>query len=481
MLRKNTPGKYARSKTHSPHVKPILLGIVALTALAVIAWLAYVPLAPAPKGILSSDMAEFMRVSAPLSAPAAYVPETAAPEMAAAPGFVPRKEYSSPASVSSPSPVSFKFPQAGRDLLVPRRRVVGRGVERIVERATPRPPQIALAIAKAAIERPSVSEVAGDSARREVLPLRPKAGGLASTSALASASGAPEPALDDLFTLKLRAEYGTSGADPAGIDFRDRFLVLGGKKRFDFAGMDQVDLKMDGVLTTGGRWNTADMDQDLSGIALNIGPELKFPELPVKLDLNLGVGWLERDATLLGANDPRGARGAQAQIDSMVYGGGAALKSDWQWRMFTVTGLAGVQYAAANDRAHSYKWTDAAGAEYTGREIASRTSSAWELPLQVRIGGEYRLLNALSVLPSLWGGYTYNITGENGPFHSGHIAGADTAWRRNGMTWNKNSHHFGGELRIRAVDRFELWLAHQKEWAGDDSGSYTGGGMQIAF
>ncbi len=192
---------------------------------------------------------------------------------------------------------------------------------------------------------------------------------VASTTAFANPSGLPIPTVDDLFSLKLHGEYGTSKATlEDGSSFQDRFLVLGGKKRFDFAGMDQVDLKVDGVITTGGHWNTSSLEQSLSGITLNAGPEIKFPELPVKLDLNLGVGWLKREATGI-----RGGQNVRADIDSMVYGGGAALRSDWRWRMFSVTGLAGVQYATATDKSHSFKAADGSKVE----EVQKITRSAW--------------------------------------------------------------------------------------------------------
>ncbi len=505
MVKKNASRKHMPARFFAPFMKPLALGGVALLAAATIAWLAAASLAPAPNAVLPEDALEFMlAVQTPPArvitegewrlAPISFVSGEGDPEIAR---DIPRSGPSR-ADVGASRRERFVIPQAGRDILASRfaspparprstPREGTRGTNALPPPGAPQP-RIALAIARAGIDgrsgvfpaepgradpaRPTPASAGGG---RAIRPIRPKSGAggtLSSTSALANASGLPEQTLDDLFTLKLHGEYGTSKAtlEDGGV-FQDRFLRLGGKKRFDFAGMDQVDLKVDGVITTGGHWNTDGMEQDLSGIALNIGPEIKFPELPVKLDLSVGAAWLNREATLTRTGD-------RADIDSMVYGGGAALRHDWQWRMFTVTGLAGVQYAAATDKAHRYK--DSAGVD-VGPEVAKVTRSAWELPVQLRVGGEYRLLNALSVLPSLWGGYTHNITGKNGAFHSGHIAGAEMNWRRHGMTWNRSSYNFGGELRLRLVDRFEMWIAHQKEWAGNDSGSYTGGGLQIAF
>lgn len=493
MARKDTSQWNARSHNASIVAKSLVPGALAAGVLGVVAWLVAATIAPAPKNVLAVDMRELMRGASAVSAAPAEewrAAGAASPEREYPRGAVARAAGGAAGDVFAETAVAVKFPQAGRELLGRERRRPASGFAALSpaasrmrsaaapESAAPRPPRIALAIARAGIEQPpvalTISEVAGESVAK-------RGAGIASASALASAAdGMPELSLDDLFTLKLRGEYGTSKATAADGDFRDRFLVLGGKKRFDFAGMDQVDVKGDVVFTTSGNWDNADMTQDLSGIALSVGPEIKFPELPVKLDINAGIGWLTRESTLRRAT-AFGDRGARADIDSLVYGGGAALKSDWQWRMLTVTGSAGVQYTAADDKAHRYEWTDAGGNRQAGGEVEKVSSSAWDLPLQVRFGGEYRLLNALSVLPSLWGGYTYNITGKNGAFLNGHIAGAESTWRRNGMTWNKSHFSLGGELRLRAVDRFELWLAHQKEWAGDDSGSYTGGGLQIAF
>ena len=518
----------------------LLIGLAAM-ALVTIIWLLADTLAPAQKSILPADLMEFMQATGsyndpkppPSKQPQAtdewrITPISHATSMTSMDAILPQKNVAN----FSPPPLDghgsgregLQLPQAKRDLLAARPSAAlsqkGRPTENPRRATIPpvkdygsvsktaseeksdlnlfagdfaaanlQPPHIALVIARAGIDtQPAISTVANEPEdrnrhRRNIQSIRPKRsteGAFASETALANASGVPEPTLDDLFTLKLHGEYGTSKANlEGGGSFQDRFLVLGGKKRFDFAGMDQVDLKVDGVITTGGHWNTSTVDQKLSGIALNIGPEIKFPELPVKLDLNVGAAWLKREATLT-RNDPHlGLANSRADIDSMVYGGGAALRNDWQWRMFTVTGLAGIQYAAATDKSHAY--SDPATSLPTGAEVKKQTQSSWDIPLQVRIGGEYKLLNALSVLPSLWGGYTYNITGKNGAFHNGHIAGAEATWRRHGMTWNRSSYHFGGELRIRVVDRFEMWLSHQKEWAGNDSGSYTGGGLQIAF
>lgn len=315
----------------------------------------------------------------------------------------------------------------------------------------------------------------------EIEPLRKtrtsrKVQTVASDSAYANPYGKPlDP--DDLFSLKLHAVYGTSKADFEDERlgrFNDRFLVLGGKKKIDFAGMDQMDIAFDGVITTSGTWDSDTMRQNLSGFTLNVGPEFKLPELPLKFETNLGVGWLKRDATIF---DDYGDL-ARADIDSFVYGGGLALRGDWQWRMVKMSGMAGVQYAAANEKSHQFRLHD--GTEFDDK-VPKTTYSAWEVPLQLHAGAEYRLLDALTVSPALWGGYTYNITGKEGPFHSGHLAGAGTNWRRNGVTWNKSHWNFGGEVRLNIADRINLWFDYQKEWAGGDSGSYYGGGLQIAF
>ncbi len=496
--------------TSSPVVKLTAPGILALLAMATIVWLTTESIAPAPKTALPKDALEFMLAAQPAQAvpggegewrlaPIFFDAGADAQEGTRSLPPVPPARFG--AGAPRRERERFALPQAGRDLLAQRFEPPStqprnaprdtpeslRGTEAADAAPPPgaRQPRIALALARAGMDNSNAglssmpSESAGEGQTR---PSRPNSGArnsIASTSALANASGLPEQSLDDLFTLKLHGEYGMSKATQQGGGlFRDRFLRLGGKKRFDFAGMDQVDLKVDGIFTTAGQWNTEAMDQDLSGIALNVGPEIKFPELPVKLDLNAGAGWLRRESTLR-QTGVLGAAGDRADIESMVYGGGAALRNDWQWRMFTVTGLAGVQYAAATDKAHAYEDPDTGVAG--GQKVGKLTRSAWELPVQLRVGGEYKLLNALSVLPSVWGGYTYNITGKNGAFHSGHVAGAEMNWRRNGMTWNRSSYNFGGELRLRAVDRFEMWVAHQKEWAGNDSGSYTGGGVQVAF
>lgn len=309
----------------------------------------------------------------------------------------------------------------------------------------------------------------------KVRPSR-KVPAVASDSAYANPYGKPlDP--DDLFSLKLHAMYGTSKADFEDESlgrFKDQFLVLGGKKKIEFAGMDEMDIAFDGIITTSGTWDSDSMRQDLSGITLNVGPEFKLPELPLKFETNLGVGWLKRDATIF---DDDGDL-ARADIDSFVYGGGLALRGDWQWRMLKMSGMAGVQYAAANEKSHQFRTYD--GSEF-GDEVPKTTYSAWEVPLQLRASGEYRLLDALTISPALWGGYNYNITGKNGPFHSGHLAGAETTWRRNGVTWNKSHWNLGGEVRLNIVDRINLWFEYQKEWASGDSGSYYGGGLQIAF
>ncbi len=532
MAQKTLPSNASRPSASGDILKPTLFAGLVVSALAAIIWLAAVSLAQPQKSIIPEEAMEFMHSPVTYNDTGVFQPErmTAPDESrmpstshiasAETPRLTSGASRSSPRHVDTRKPgerVRFiKLPTARRNLLVsrsaeptPSRQRIGESGDTVAglpdgtqaalartlhgdEPATPRPssdsvgvrlppPLIALALARAAIpEQPvvpdanAVSDSSGDAI--QVQPTRSKPGvgnSVASTTALASPADAPALTVDDLFSLKLRGEYATSKATMANGDtFRDRFLVLGGKKKFEFAGMDQVDLEVDGVITTGGHWNTSSLEQSLSGITLNAGPEIKFPELPVKLDLNLGVGWLKREATGI-----RGGQDVRADIDSMVYGGGAALRSDWRWRMFSVTGLAGVQYATATDKGHSFKAADGSKVE----EVQKITRSAWELPVQVRVGGEYKLLNALSVLPSLWGGYTHNITGKGGAFHNGHLAGAEATWRRHGMTWNRSSWNFGGELRIRAVDRFELWLSYQKEWAGNDSGSYTGGGLQIAF
>ncbi|MCC8167684.1 MAG: hypothetical protein LIQ31_16475 [Planctomycetes bacterium] len=293
---------------------------------------------------------------------------------------------------------------------------------------------------------PSETKTAS-SARKSGAPV------FASDSAFANSYGTPLD-VDDLFTLKLHAMYGTSKAnfeDPTLGSFRDRFLVLGGDKKIDFAGMDTMNLNLDGVITTSGTWDTDTLRQNLSGFTLNAGPEFKLPELPLKFETNVGVGWLTREAALL---DGHGDPAAYADIDSFVYGGGAALRGDWQWRMLKISGMAGVQYAGGSDKAHTYRTRE--GDDYPDHNYEKKKYSSWEVPLQLRASGEYRLLNALTVTPSLWGGYTYNVTGKNGPFQSGHLAGAEGTWRRNGITWNRSHWHVGGEARFKIVDRIDL-------------------------
>lgn len=297
-----------------------------------------------------------------------------------------------------------------------------------------------------------------------------------SSTAFASPYGEKSD-VDDFFTLKLHGMYGSSRAsfDNPGLgEFSDHFLVLGGQKKFEFADLDAMKLDFDGVITTNGKWDNDELQQKLSGFTVNVGPEFKFPELPMTLDANLGVGWLKRDAT---KEDPFGVP-TEAEVKSLVYGGGLALRGDWQWRMLKVGGLLGVQYAAAREKSHTFRDVD--GNEYD--YVDKRNISSWEVPVQMGISGEYRLLNALTVTPSLWGGYTFNVAGDKGqPFHNGHLAGAESTWRRNGVTWNKDHWHLGGEARFRIVDRIDLWFDFQKEWAGKNSGKYYGGGLKIAF